>query len=228
VPCLRRLVNLDGFSFGVDLMVFLNTIILAMDRYPLPSDSQMRIFDQISFACVVIFTLEMLLKICGLGLYYYFHDNFNKFDAIIVCTSLMELAITPPPFLLGADQSEGSGNVGFSALRILRIIRVLRIARLVEMFPSMQQAFNLIFQMLPTLLAFSFLLALFVYIFSLAGMQLFANKFWIDDAGRSYSFTEIRDPPIHLENRRANYDTITGALLLTFQVFTGEDWPLVM
>jgi voltage-dependent calcium channel L type alpha-1S len=99
----------------------------------------MRTFDQISFVCVVIFTTEMVLKMMGLGLYYYFHDNFNKFDACIVCTSLIELAIAPPPFLVGKTQAEAAGAVGFSALRILRIIRILRIARLVEMFPSMQQ-----------------------------------------------------------------------------------------
>jgi hypothetical protein len=39
------------------------------------------------------------------------------------------------------------------------------------------QAFNLIFQMLPTLMAFSFLLTLFVYIFALAGMQVRVNGF---------------------------------------------------
>jgi hypothetical protein len=58
--------------------------------------------------------------------------------------------------------------------------------------------------------------------------QLFANRFWIDEEGRSYDFQEIRNPPAYVDNRRANYDTIVGAVLITFQVFTGEDWPLVM
>ena len=43
-----------------------------------------------------IFSLEMLLKIFGLGIKQYVKDNFNIFDSIIVILSLIDLAIDAP------------------------------------------------------------------------------------------------------------------------------------
>ena len=69
----------------------------------------------------VIFSLEAFLKLSAFGMYY-FQDNWNKFDFIIVILSLLGLAIgTIFPTL----------NVGSSA-NLVRSFRVLRVLRLIQ------------------------------------------------------------------------------------------------
>jgi fumarate reductase subunit C len=68
---------------------------------------------------VVIFFIEMILKITALGFTYYWHVNWNKFDFIIVLMSLVAL------------DGRLLESVGFNvtALRIIRVSRLLRMVK---------------------------------------------------------------------------------------------------
>jgi hypothetical protein len=67
---------------------------------------------------LIAYTIEMCLKILGLGLFLnkgsYLRDAWNILDGVIVVTSLL-------PLLLG-----GSSAVNLSVLRSLRVLRPLR------------------------------------------------------------------------------------------------------
>ena len=71
----------------------------------------------------------MGLKIFGLGLIEYLKDKMNIFDALIVTTSLIELAF------LG---NGGSAISAFRSVRIFRVFRVFRVTRLVRSLKFMQ------------------------------------------------------------------------------------------
>jgi len=72
--------------------------------------------------CTSIFSIEMAMKIIGLGLIEYLKDRMNLIDAIIVILSLIEI------FFMN-----GSGSfTAFRAIRIFRTFRVVRVARLVR------------------------------------------------------------------------------------------------
>lgn len=53
----------------------------------------------------------------------YAKDRFNLFDALIVISSLIELAISQPDILTG------DAGGGLSALRSLRVFRVFKLTR---------------------------------------------------------------------------------------------------
>lgn len=65
----------------------------------------------------IVFALEMVLKLFGLGIKKYVADNFNVFDGIIVIVSLVELL------------NENSENSGFSVLRAFRLLRIFKIIK---------------------------------------------------------------------------------------------------
>jgi len=69
----------------------------------------------------MIFTVDMGLKIIGLGVTEYTSDKMNIFDGLIVTVSLAEF------ILLGGN---GSSFSAFRSIRILRVFRVLRVTRL--------------------------------------------------------------------------------------------------
>lgn len=101
----------------LNLAVFINTIILCLDGLV----SNTEILNNFNYAFTIIFTIEMGLKILGLGLIGYIKDPMNIFDAIIVALSLVDI------FFL-------SGSSVFKSVRIFRAFRVLRVTKLMRYF----------------------------------------------------------------------------------------------
>ena len=71
-------------------IIALNTVVLCMDFYGSPKAYK----DVINWAnnvFVIIFTIEASLKLLGQGPRYYFHENWSRFDFLIVILSLVSL-----------------------------------------------------------------------------------------------------------------------------------------
>lgn len=71
----------------------LNTILLSLDQYPALDQSTQNAFDVLNTIFTVIFTVEAVLKIIGLGVSAFVADKFNLFDSAIVLISLIEMMI---------------------------------------------------------------------------------------------------------------------------------------
>ena len=76
----------------------------------------------------------MLLKILGLGPITYIKDRMNKFDAIIVAISILELQLG----------SGGSSLSVFRSVRIFRSLRVLRVTRVIRSLAFMNVIINVL------------------------------------------------------------------------------------
>ena len=121
----------------------------------------------------VIFIFEMILKILGLGLNNYFSDIFNIFDCFIAIAAISDLVVSTAVSGIGVD--------GVLALRTFRLLRLFKLAR------TWQQFNKLISTMGKTLIeisAFSVVLFLFMFIYSILGMEMFAYKAKYDDSGK--------------------------------------------
>lgn len=70
--------------------VICNTLVLAMDHYGISSEMEVALIS-INMVFTIIFILEMVAKIIGLGLMGYCKDNMNIFDGVIVLSSIFEL-----------------------------------------------------------------------------------------------------------------------------------------
>ena len=66
----------------------------------------------------------MALKLVGMGLKRYAADNFNRFDAVVVVTSIIEIIVTPPSF---SCSSAGSSAGSIAVMRTFRLLRVLKL-----------------------------------------------------------------------------------------------------
>lgn len=119
------------------------------------------------FVFLCIFTVEMALKIVGLGWKGYIRDKFNAFDAVIVGSDILEAAMEPPSFLVSTHSALESGGV--SILRAFRLFRVFRLAR---RWKSLRVLLSMIGRAFASIGNFGVLLFLFIYIFALLGMQV--------------------------------------------------------
>ena len=97
----------------------MNTVLLSLDQYPLIAEETSNVFAVFNLIFTVIFTVELIPKIIGLGVKEFVSDPFNKFDAVIVIVSLVEMMLP----------QDGESGGAFSALRAFRLFRILKIFR---------------------------------------------------------------------------------------------------
>lgn len=71
---------------------------------------------------VILFTIEMLLKLYCLGFQNYFISMFNRFDCFVVFGSIAEIALIKYYEL----------SLGISVLRCVRLLRLFKVTRYVN------------------------------------------------------------------------------------------------
>ena len=232
-PPVGRLVDNKYFNNGVMVLIGLNTFTLSADKYP-STTSYDHALEATNFVLTLLFTIEMAMKLVGLGARGYVRDPFNTFDGVIVFISLVELIVAPPAFMLSpADvAAAGGGGGAVSAFRTFRLFRLFKLAR---SWTSLQELLIMIVKTLKDITNFAFLLLIFMYIFALVGMQFFANHFCFDpDTGRYIPFEERAGAAegiftCDLDNvPRSHFDDMLIAFTTIFQILTGENWNTVM
>ena len=211
----------------ITFCILFNTVTLAMDHYPIHTTLSSTL-EMINFILTVIFTVEMAIKVPGIGVRMYLRNAFNAFDGFIVIVSIVEIVLSPPGFLGGSGAAGGA----ISALRTFRVFRLLKLARRWRRLNSLLKT---VVAALQSGVYFMLLMCLFVFIYTLVGMQLFANRFYFDTwTHDSISFDKIISAnasvvfPHGYYRPRSHFDTFTRSIFTIFQVLTTEDWDVVM
>lgn len=124
----------------------------------------------------IVFLLEMIFKLIGFGLRGYFSDRYNILDCFVVTMGIIDIALefTYP----GADDS--------LAVRLLQSLRILRIFKLSRVWDGFREVMSQFGQSLIDVSNFSLLLLLFIFVFSLLGMEMFAFTVFLDADGNTY------------------------------------------
>ncbi len=163
----------------VTMMILTNTVVLAMDRFPLDANTSNSL-DAANFLLTLGFVLDFAVSLFAEGFKRYFSTNFNILDSAVVIISLVDLAITPIPVIFTRSASASVAKYGsMSSLRSFRLFRLFRLIRSKEF----RFLFSKILKAVVTMESFFILLFLYIYIMTLIGSQFFANRFRFDDQG---------------------------------------------
>lgn len=196
------LVNSPIFGGFITFVIVLNTIVLAVNKYPDWSTTDpefANILKETNTAFTIIFSAEVLLKLFGLGVYGYISDRMNVFDCVIVVIAMVELINdkTNP-------SSDGGGGGPFGALRAVRLFRIFKIFR----SGDLRMLLESIILTVAGIKDYIILLLLFIYVWALLGMSFFANKVKFNDEGE----VDLKNgtPP------RTNFDKNYFAFLAVF------------
>ncbi|RYY35425.1 ion transporter, partial [archaeon] len=221
--CYRALHFIASGTFGLVMLVLIvmNTVMLSLDSYP--SDEALSARSEvINFVLTVIFAAEMLFKLIVMGRVRYFRDKFNRFDVLIVLLSVVDLAIAPPSFITHVVVRSS----GVLALRTLRLSRIFKLAR---SWTSLRVLLRTLKDAINDVAYFAILLVLYMFIFSLFGMQIFANRFRFDP----YTLEALHPsdarywaPDVHIP--RSSFDNLFASYLTLFQIMTTENWNDVL
>jgi hypothetical protein len=190
------------FNSFIMLIIITNTIFLSFERYPEPPDSQIKIFAIFNICFTVIFTFEVIIKIIGFSIRGFIRDKFNILDAFVVISSIVEIFIS------------GNGG-GLSVLRAIRLFRIFKIFRMGDLRVLMDSIGITILGIGNYVI----LLFLFMYLYTLLGMQFFAGKFKFGSNGL---YDKNGNTP------RENFDTIWEAFITVTIIMIGDGWNNIM
>uniref|UniRef100_A0A8R1DKV8 Ion_trans domain-containing protein n=2 Tax=Caenorhabditis japonica TaxID=281687 RepID=A0A8R1DKV8_CAEJA len=199
---IRKFVVCDHFTRGILVAILVNTLSMGVEYHQQPEILTI-ILEYSNLFFTGLFALEMLLKIIANGFFGYLADGFNLFDGGIVALSVLELF------------QEGKGG-----LSVLRTFRLLRILKLVRFMPALRYQLVVMLRTMDNVTVFFGLLVLFIFIFSILGMNLFGCKFC--------KVEEKFLGGLAKKCERKNFDTLLWALITVFQILTQEDWNMVL
>jgi hypothetical protein len=158
-----KIIQNKYFEAFIFVVIILNTFTLAFDQYPDLPVFVLDLLNVFNIIFTVIFTLEVLLKMIGLGGRDFIKERFNQFDLFVVIISLLEF-----------QNQEGPGI--FSSLRAFRLFKLFRLFRVGDL----RILLDSITFTLSTISDYVILLLLFIFVFALMGMSFFAGKVKFD------------------------------------------------
>ncbi|KAK7579828.1 hypothetical protein V9T40_000457 [Parthenolecanium corni] len=160
---IRRMVKATWFYWFVIMLVFLNTVFVAVEHRDQPKFLDYFVFYS-EYVFLGLFMFEMFIKIYALGPRNYFQSAFNRFDCIVIFGSIFEV--------IWSHYKHGS--FGFSVLRALRLLRIFKVTKY---WSSLRNLVISLLNSMRSIISLLFLLFLFILIFALLGMQLFGGQF---------------------------------------------------
>ena len=178
----------------VSSAIIANTLTLMAEHYPMDS-GLITAFDSVNMIFLIIFTLELVIKLIGMGGRGYFnYSNWNRLDASIVFLSWFAYA--------------AEGLSVFSGGRALRVLRLLLLLRNTS---TLQTLLRTLILSLPPAMNITTLLVLVLFVFGIIGIQLFGGL-----AQGAVNVAAI--------NEYDNFDSIVPAMRVLFQIATGQDF----
>lgn len=171
---LRKIVDSSVFQGIILFVIVFNSVIMGIETIRNLSDSALSALATINTVCLIIFIVEIVVKLLAYGLDY-FKDPWNWFDVIIVGVSM------------------ASGLAFMSAFRAMRVLRVLkslkalRGTKLIGHVRKLQIIIDAIVKSIPSIGWTGVLLLLIYYIFALIGVNLFGEAFpdWFGTIGKA-------------------------------------------
>lgn len=155
------------------LCVLLNTIVMGMESHNMPDETK-DFTVQANEWFTYIFICEMGLKLLAIGPKKYVGDKMNWLDGSVVTLSLVEILMT-------AIGQQGGNLAAFQTVRVFRTFRVLRVARLLRSLKSMRVILAVVIRSADGFFYITMLMFVFVFIYTLLGMQTFGAKMDFED-----------------------------------------------
>jgi Ion transport protein len=188
------------FDPAILMLIVVNTGFMASEHHD-QGDSWTAALEVSNYIFTALFTLEMIVKLIGLGLPLYCQDGFNLFDAFVVFVNWIEIIL-----------AKGAGvDTGMSALRSFRLFRLFKMAK---KWAKLHELLTTVLRSFRSVMNFSVILSIFMFIYAVLGMQFLSGK--------------LKDSDNPLESARTNFDSFGWAFVAVFQIIGGENWNDVM
>ena len=157
----------------ITLSILVNTFVIFSDKYPQTPEEE-KLHELLNNIFYAIFVSELLIKMLGIGVLNYLRDSYNIFDTLIITFSTIELG-------LAQANSSDSNQLIRKILLIFRPFRLLRVFKIARRWRSLNYVLSKMLNSFKEVGSFLVLLFLFMFIYALLGMEVYANKVKFDE-----------------------------------------------
>ena len=200
-PHCRKIALSKWYEKFIAAVILLNAVVMASTTYP--EHSWTEYLETTDYIFILIYVLEVVIKILGLGLKPYFAVPFHDIDFVVVLASLVSIAFP-----------EAKGATASRMIRlVLRVIRMLRLLKLVSGVDTVVYLVKALTTSGKSLLYMTSLIGFFVVLVATITMHIFGNCEGHGELLRNQS--------------RTNFYTFGNSILANVQMLTGEDWAPV-
>lgn len=164
----------------------------------------------------------MVIKLIGLGPKLYVKDKFNIFDCIVVVVSIMENVI----------DWAGVGGGTRGAISAFRGVRLLRVFKLARSWTSFRELLEKIMLTLKDISNFSVLLFIFMFVYTLLGMEIYAYNAAFDLDNRPIKLDtndlDFSGLGYTFQFPRTNFNNFLQGFTTIFVILIGDGWNNIM
>ena len=185
-----------------------NTTILALDKYP--EDLYLsNITEKINMAFAAVFTIELILRMLAIGIKQFFKGSWlNTFDCVVVVGSMIDILMSS---IIFNDDTPNSGSI----VTMLRGIRLLRVFKLAKKWRRFELLLETLGKTLNDITNFAIFLSLFIFIFTLLSMEMFAYRAKLNPDTLEIDTVNGVSPTF-------NFDNFLNSFSLVFIILTND------
>ncbi|MBH0117257.1 ion transporter [Salinibacterium sp. NG253] len=154
-------------------VIVINAVIIALMTAAEQGTATYDVLHALDSIALVVFVVELVLKLVAYGPKRFFTDGWSVFDFIVVGIALVPSA---------------------GPLSVLRALRVLRILRVIKFMPQVRMVVEALIRSFPGIGAIALLMSLVFFVASVMSTELFGDQFpeWFGSIGKStYSLFQI-------------------------------------
>ncbi|XP_050514563.1 voltage-dependent T-type calcium channel subunit alpha-1G isoform X3 [Diabrotica virgifera virgifera] len=205
---IHKIVTSKYFDLAIALVIGLNVITMATERYHMPDywEYALRIFN---YFFTAVFILESTMKLVALGIKIYVKDKWNLLDVAIVILSVVGIVIEE------IVQDLKIIPINPTIIRVLRVMRIARVLKLLKMAKGIRALLDTVMQALPQVGNLGLLFFLLFFIFAALGVELFGRL-------------DCSCTPCQGLGEHAHFQNFGMAFLTLFRVATGDNWNGIM
>ena len=193
------MVNHSFFENTINMFIVCNTVLMAIKHYRM-SQSLKDLSEYSNYVFAVVFNMEMILKLIGLGKIY-FYSMWNNFDMVIVFATDFGILLK----VLKLNESFQS------AATVIRGFRIMRMFKLIRSSVHMRLILDTVFNILPQISNVMQLIFLMFFIYAALGINLFSGVMLQENL-----------------DSKNNFQSFHNALIILMKFSTGEDWNAFM
>ena len=205
-----------AFTYTIYVIIFLNGVLLIVQTCYVDYEGQKTMdSDWISVIFIGIYTVEMILKLVGLGVTTYFQSPWNAFDFMITLAGIVCVALT---------------EVGINSYYIM-ILRPLRLLRLFKVKKRFRDVFGTFVILLPRLNSALVILFLVFYFFGIIGVEIFGD-YQLENCCKN---TTVE--PFYTWDKNStglgyyylnNFHNLPRAYVTLFELMVVNNWHIIM
>uniref|UniRef100_W5KI88 Two pore segment channel 1 n=1 Tax=Astyanax mexicanus TaxID=7994 RepID=W5KI88_ASTMX len=205
------------FKGFIHLLSFVSTLVSALINKRCFLNMQLLVL-----SCFVVYGVEVLLKITGLGPVAYFSSGWNLFDfsvTVFAFLGLIALAFHMEPFYF------------------IVVLRPLQLLRLFKIKQRYRNVLDTMFELFPRMASLGLTLIIFYYSFAIVGMEFFADVIYPNCCNTSTVADAYRQINVTIGNRTVleegyyylnNFNNILSSFVTLFELTVVNNWYITM